>query len=231
MTQILKYVGIILLGLMVSNIALADGPPPPPGNNPRQVIVNLFLQGFYEASLGEMRKAQDHDGINPYDRYNGEIAEKIMIVFHSNTSPYDSITGGWVNLNKNGQAGFELSSDFNDNYYIVVRPRNHLETWSAASVSFAGTGLVEYDFTTAADKAYGNNIVQLTSGVYGIYAGDVTMDGALSGADLVAATDQVRLGANGYIVEDVNGDGVMSGADLVQITDNIRLGIALIAPD
>lgn len=213
MTQILKYFGVILLGLMVSNVALADGPPPPPGNNPRQVIVKLFLQGFYEASLGEMRKAQDHDGINPYDRYNGEIAEKIMIVFHSNTSPYDSITGGWVNLNKNGQAGFELSSDFNDNYYIVVRPRNHLETWSAASVSFAGTGLVEYDFTTAADKAYGNNIVQLTSGVYGIYAGDVNQDGVVNISDRNIINDAYQSTLVGYLTSDVNGDGIVNISD------------------
>lgn len=222
---------LLFFSLPAVKIVNAQGMPPfPPGQNPRQAVVNVFLQGLYDAGQGEMRKTHDHDGTNPYPRYVDEIAEKIMVVIHSATSPYDSIVGGWINLNQNGQAGFDISSDYNDSYYIVIRSRNHLETWSAAPVSFAGTGLVEYDFTDAASKAYGNNMVQLAAGVYGIYAGDVNQDGILSGADLVVTTDDVRGVVTGYVVTDINGDGVVSGADLVLITDNIRAVVSLQRP-
>src|ERR1051325_9702863 len=58
-------------------------------------------------------------------------------------------------------------------YYIVIKYRNTLETWSANAITMRDT--ITYDFTTAASKAYSNNMTNYYSdGPWLIYSGDVT---------------------------------------------------------
>ncbi len=217
-----------LLFVFPAQQVMADNPPPPPGTNPRAVEIKLFLQGLYNSSTGEMNKAQDYDG-GPTPRYPaGDFAEMIKIELHAAGSYGTPVVDGYVMVNQGGIALFDLSADYDGDYYITIKNRNHIETVSANTVSFAGTGKVEYDFTDAAGKAYGNNQVLLPGGRghYGIYAGDVNQDGVLSVLDLSAATDDVRGGVTGYVATDVNGDGVLSVLDLSLATDNVRLGVA-----
>jgi hypothetical protein len=199
-------------------IEVIDWPPFPPGN--RDAIVKVFLQGLYDAEQGEMNQTHDHDGSNAYPRFQGKVAEKILIVLHKSVSPYEIVTSGWVNLNQNGQAAFSLPFDYNQSYYIAIQTRNHLETWSAAPVSFAGTNLVEYDFTDAADKAYGDNMVQLETGVWGIYAGDVDRDGVIDLSDREPINDDYLITKRGYFPNDINGDGIIDLSDREIVNDS-----------
>ena len=226
MNKILNYTGLFLVCILLSGTVLAQDPPPPPGE--KTFFITVFLEGLYDVPNLEMRKAMDHNGSNPYPRFDGTIADQIIIELHD---PNDYGTPVWapisINLIQNGMAVANLPAS--GVYYLTIKNRNHIETVSATTINLATDN--SYNFSDAANKAYGSNQKLLTTGVYGIYAGDINQDDILSGADLVATTDQVRLGANGYRVEDVNGDGVMSGADLVQITDNVRLGIASQKPN
>ena len=48
------------------------------------------------------------------------------------------------------------------NYYIVLKHRNSIETWSSTTQSFTG-GIMYYNFSDNAGKAFGNNLKLLTS--------------------------------------------------------------------
>ena len=73
-----------------------------------------------------------------------------------------------------GTANFYSAADAT-NYYIAVKHRNGLQTWSASGQSFSG-GTLTYDFTSAATQAYNSNMIQVGS-KYCLYSGDVTQDG------------------------------------------------------
>lgn len=68
-------------------------------------------------------------------------------------------------------------------YWIVVKYDNGIETWSAATVQFSGSYLA-YDFTTAANKAYGDNQI-LIGTKYCIYTGDINQDGTVDLNDAI----------------------------------------------
>ena len=193
--------------------------------------VTVFLEGLYNGSTGQMNKAKDFDPITNsiVDKFPGTIADLITVELHE---PGNYGTPAYIiediELNQDGSATVGLPPGATGSYYLTIRHRNHLETVSADPIDLSSVN--SYDFTDSAGKAFGNNQKLLTTGVFGIYAGDVNQDGLLSGADLVATNTQIRLAAVGYIDTDVNGDGQLTAADLVIINVNVRLAIEAITP-
>ncbi len=104
----------------------------------------------------------------------------------------------------------------NNNPYVVIRHRNHLDIMSSTAVTQSG-GLYTYDFTTAATQAYGTKAqTLLETGVYGMFAGDVNGDGSIvfNGINSDRELVLIQVGANsptspqqGYSAEDTNMDG------------------------
>jgi hypothetical protein len=170
-----------------------------------------------------MNKAQD---AGPVNRFPATIADRITIELHEPGNYGTPVATTTANLLQDGTAVAYLPET--GSYYLTIKHRNHLETVSAATIDFATA--TNYNFTTAASQAYGDNMLELEAGVFGIYGGDVNQDDILSGADLVAATADVRGVVTGYVVTDVNGDGVLSGADLVKITGNVRTVVVAQTP-
>ncbi|HSW55021.1 MAG TPA: hypothetical protein VLH59_08020 [Ignavibacteriaceae bacterium] len=85
-------------------------------------------------------------------------------------------------LNTNGSEGVHFNNVDPGSYYIAVYHRNHLAIMSAAPVQLSSNSAV-YDFTTAMNKAYGQNpMVELAQGKYGMYAGDGDADGIVNNA-------------------------------------------------
>jgi hypothetical protein len=104
-------------------------------------------------------------------------------------------------------------------YYIVVKHRNHLETWSSTAQSFADT-VVNYDFTTAVTQAYGSNMKQVGS-VWVLYGGDANEDGSIDANDIPIFI--LQYGTTGYLSADFNGDGDVNASDVVIFTANYGL--------
>ncbi|MEO6695062.1 MAG: hypothetical protein ABIY50_10555 [Ignavibacteria bacterium] len=115
-------------------------------------------------------------------------------------------------------------------YYIHLKHRNSLETWSRAGGQLVTFGSIySYDFTTAANRAYGNNLT-LKGTEYCIYSGDLNQDGAIDGSDLSAADNDVTNFATGYVLTDVNGDNISDASDLSIIDNNAFNSIVKITP-
>jgi len=200
----------------------------------RSHIVKCFVQGLYNGSGNS--KAQDASG----DHFIGPVADLITVKLAQATSPYSivhTVTG--ANLSTNGNCSVNLPGSYNGSYYIVLNHRNGMETWSASPVSFAGN--VNYNFTSSASQAYGNNLINMGGGAYALYAGDLNgsgisypnaplPDGIIDLDDLYYMYGSYQHGDLGYVVSDVNGDSVVDLNDLYIAYDNFLLGIFRINP-
>ncbi len=108
-----------------------------------------------------------------------------------------------------------------DSYYIAVKHRNHLETWSKLPVAFKPA--VSYNFTTAQSQAYddgfNNPMASVAGGKFAFYGGDVNQDGQIEASDLADVDNDNSGFAYGYNDTDATGDGPTDASDL-QIVDN-----------
>jgi hypothetical protein len=190
----------------------------------KQLLLTIFLEGLYDGP--SMRKAQNVSG----DQFTGTVADRINVVLRQSTAPYTALTTlANVDLNTNGTAEANVTGSYGGNYYLVIQHRNHLETWTASPVSFAGT-TISYNFTDASIKAYGNRLKDLGEGVFGIYAGDADANGLINLADVDSATASATAFATGYIPNDVNGDGTVDALDLILIDNNAANAVSVAHP-
>lgn len=163
-----------------------------------------FIQGFYNPAT------------------NGMIPDTVTVLLRNSFTPYaitDSIKGYLDSL---GKGIFPTSyASGASNYYIVVRHRNSLETWSKTSQSF-NSGYMNYDFSTQVTQAYGNNIVQIdTSPVrFGNYSGDVNQNGVIDLTDIIQIYNDASGFKTGYRSTDTNGDNSISLTDVLICYNN-----------
>lgn len=117
---------------------------------------------------------------------------------------------------------FVFSKSTAGSYYIVVKHLNSVETWSKSggtSISTNGTTF-NYDFTSSAIQAYGNNL-QLKSGKYCIYGGDVNQDGFVDLFDLIIVFNGSKNFITGrFMPADLNGDSIVDLTDIALCYNN-----------
>lgn len=122
--------------------------------------LKLFLEGLYIGN-NSMHPVMNQAGIAKWDN---EIADRISVELHNSFAPFDTIyIDTNVFLQTNGIALLrKLPPSLNGDYYIVIKSRNHIETWSGLPVSFLND-TTSYDFSVSSDKAFGDNLKQITS--------------------------------------------------------------------
>lgn len=114
-------------------------------------------------------------------------------------------------------------------YYIVVNHRNSIQTWSKGGGERFVGGFLNYDFTTAATQAFGNNMI-LVGSDYSLYTGDVTQDGIVDGNDGALIDNDAASFVTGYVNTDLNCDGVVDGVDAAYAENNAANFIGVIKP-
>jgi len=189
----------------------------------KQLNLTVFLEGLFNGI--NMNKAKNATG----DQFSGTIADQITVELHNALTPY-SIAGGPYNTNVNtdGTVLITLPSSLSSNFYIAVKHRNSLETWSAIPISF-NTPNINYNFTFADSQAYGHNLKQVF-GKYVLFGGDVNQDGMIDSNDLIGVDNDASVFLKGYLNSDVNGDGKVDAADLIFLRDNVAMFAAKIVP-
>ena len=175
--------------------------------------LTVLPEGLYNGTA--LRKAQDASG----NHFPGNTADQVIVELHDAAS-YSNIVYSIANvdLSISGTASVIIPVAYNASYYVTVRHRNSIETTTAAPVTMNG-GTVTYNFTTAANKAYGSNMAGV-GGVYLIYAGDNNQDGASDALDMIQVGNASAAGLTGYTVTDLNGDGIVNNTDLVILQNN-----------
>ncbi len=157
--------------------------------------------------------------------WNGtaQVSDTTMVYLANPTTPFAFVDSAKVVLSATGTALTNFTKVTNGSYYIVVKHRNHLETWSKLPQAFVTNLASAYDFTTAANKAFGDNMKQVGS-VWVLYGGDANRDGAVDALDAVMFISQ--FGITGYFSCDFNGDGAVDALDVPIIVANFGLGKA-----
>ena len=193
-------------------------------------ILNLraFIQGFYRGS-GQMLAVS-----SPIS--NPTVCDTVTISIASATTPYAIIQTRKAVINTSGNGSFTFNNIAYKNYYLVIRHRNALETWSKTPISFNANS-ISYDFTNAATKAFGDNQISFGDGSFGIWSGDVTngttpgiQDGSIAITDLTEIGNSSQLFSNGYLVDDLNGDGFVEAADYSLVENNVSLLVGIVRP-
>jgi phosphoribosylformimino-5-aminoimidazole carboxamide ribonucleotide (ProFAR) isomerase len=99
-----------------------------------------------------------------------------------------------------------------------VKHRNSIETWSTTPITIGASS--SYNFTTSANKAYGDNMIEMEPGVWAFYSGDINQDGFIEGSDFPLLNNDNDAFAEGYLSTDINGDGFVEGSDYPILNNN-----------
>lgn len=93
--------------------------------------------------------------------YNGVfmIPDTVNVFLHQASPPYSKIDSVKIRLDS---LGFGIGKFYNapsGQYYLAIKHRNSIETWSReGGEPFVRGAILNYDFTTGQNKAYGGNL-------------------------------------------------------------------------
>ena len=163
--------------------------------------------------------------------YNGlsSISDTVTAELRNSSSPYAMIEKSKIVLDSSGYGSGKFSNTLNlIPYFLVIKHRNAIETWSAATQQF-NLGALSYEFTAAQNKAFGNNMVKEGT-KWCIYSGDVNQDDFIDGSDVALCFNDAVIGQSGYLVTDLTGDDFVDGTDVTIAFNNSNLGIGASYP-
>jgi uncharacterized repeat protein (TIGR03803 family) len=185
------------------------------------VNVKAFIQGFYVGG-GAMNATVDPMGYPA-------LCDTILVRLASDVYPYTVLFEDTAYLQTDGtlEASFPAAASGNS-YYLVLKHRNALETWSAAPVVVSNNML--FDFSTAAAQAYGSNQTLLEAGIYGLHSGDVNQDELIESSDYSQMENDVLQFLFGYQPTDITGDGLVESSDYALMENNLLQFIFVIKP-
>ena len=158
-----------------------------------------------------------------------QVQDTIRIYLRNNSSPFNAVDSAKTHLNSSGSSSVSFPNAIGGNYYIQIKHRNALESWSSAAVGFVNGTVTNYDFTTSQSQTFGNNSV-LKSGIYCIYSGDINHDGYINLDDVIGINNDAAFFVNGYTVTDINGDNIIDLNDILIASNNSGNFVSLIRP-
>jgi hypothetical protein len=179
---------------------------------PKVLSLTALIQGFYNGvtMVPDTVTVQLRNTGSPYT-----LAEQKKVLLNSSgagTGSFTTVTGGTP-------------------YFVVIRHRNCVETWSATGKSFTSNQL-DYNFTTASTQAYSDGVspnlpMKQISGKWCFWSGEVTNNYFIEFNDLIQVYNKYFLGLEvpGYYIEDVTGNGYVEFDDLLLVYNNYFYGI------
>ncbi len=184
------------------------------GSAVKQLNLTMLIQGFYNSSTDLM------------------VQDTARVYIRNSTTPYAIVDSAKAYLSNTGAGTFSFLNAVNGvNYYLQLKQRNSLETWSKTVQTFAGNSLT-YNFTTANTQAYGNNMINVDASpvLYAVYSGDVNQDGIIDLNDVISVYNAASGFSSGYVVNDVNGDNIVDLNDILIAYNNSTAFVAVIRP-
>jgi len=183
--------------------------------------LKLFIEGYYLGN-GQMQPVMKNElvqGATPTQ------ADSITIELHQVNHPDSVVESAPVILMTDGSAQAVFSAHIPcHSYWIVVKHRSAIQTWSAAPVAFNDTD--QYDFTISSNKAYGSNMTDpYHEGTWSFYNGDINQDGNIDLVDFPALDTEIIHGFYGYSPADLNGDGNVDLIDFPILDENLINGV------
>lgn len=178
--------------------------------------LTLIQEGYFNPGSDMLNKK---DTVRMYLRYNTFPFQ----IIDSSKGVIDSTDFSGSFIFRNAAAGI---------YFLNIKSRNTIETWSSGAVYYNWDSLLSYSFINAINKAYGSNMVQVDASPvrFALYSGDINQDGTIDAVDLSQVENSLAIGQKGYVVTDVTGDDFVDGSDLAIVENNAGLGVMSITP-
>ncbi|HMS65238.1 MAG TPA: hypothetical protein PKD83_08305 [Ignavibacteria bacterium] len=177
--------------------------------------VSLVLEGYYNPSTNKMFAK---------DTVRLHIREK--------TFPYSIVDSSIAVIDTfSSQCNFVLSKVDSGSYYIVMKHRNSLETWSKSGGDLIRPTIYKsYSFSHLITQAFGSNQKQVDNAPnkYAFFGGDINQDGTIDASDLSWVENDASVSAGGYIQSDVTGDDFTDGGDVSIVENNV--GYSVVTP-
>ncbi|MBK8552539.1 MAG: FG-GAP repeat protein [Ignavibacteria bacterium] len=176
--------------------------------------LTMLIQGFYNSSTDLM------------------VQDTARVYLRNSSSPYAIVDSAKAYLSNAGAGTFSFSKAVNGvSYYLQLKQRNSLETWSKTSHAFTGNALT-YNFTTTNTQAYGNNMinVDVSPARFADYSGDVNQDGAIDLTDVLAVYNSANSFVNGYVTTDLTGNEIVDLTDVLMAYNNSVGFVRMIRP-
>lgn len=175
-----------------------------------------LMEGFYDPSTNLL------------------IADTARYYLRTSSFPYSIIDSSIAFLNTSGTTISSFTkAQPSTNYFLVVKHRNSIETWSSTAIQFSQfLKQAQYNFTNLQTKAFGDNMKQVdTSPVrYATFSGDENQDGNIDVTDIVNVYNDALILNSGYISTDMNGDDFADAADLIITYNNAINIVGVITP-
>jgi len=188
---------------------------------PAYTTLNLtaFLEGFYY-DINTMRANIYDLGISTDPAETDTVTVNLWAPASLVNSEPDHTVKAVLHTDGNATMQFP-SALIGNEFYIAVKHRNHLETWSKLPVTFSSN--TDYDFTDSLQKAYDDGVNPPMSAVAGnkfaFYGGNVNQDGTVDASDMADVDNDNAVFAFGYNATDASGDGTTDASD-ISIVDN-----------
>lgn len=179
--------------------------------------ITLSIEGLYNSATNRLNRK---DTVTAYLRE----AKSPFSIVDSAKAVIDS-----VSLTGN----FKFNNAYSGNYYIALKHRNSVQTWSkAGGENYNPMAIMKYDFSNAQNKAYGNNMLQVDSSPlrFALYSGDVNQDFTIDGSDLSQISNDAENFMTGYVNSDLNGDRSVDGNDLSLAENNALNYVGAVLP-
>ncbi|MBK8549585.1 MAG: hypothetical protein IPL53_00445 [Ignavibacteria bacterium] len=177
--------------------------------------LNVFIQGLYIPAADTTRR------------------DTIRVYLRDTISPYPLKDSSKALLNTNGSAAINFTNAQNNHrYYIQIKQRNSLETWSKAGGEVFSASALNYSFTASAQQAFGNNMIKVdVSPVrFAVYSGNVNQDSYIDLADIIQISNDASAFLTGYVNTDVNGDSVTDLSDILIAFNNAGNFVQVLKP-
>lgn len=178
-------------------------------SNPKSLQLKLFIEGRF-------------DGANM-------IPDSVTVELRNSLNPNKIVEQKKVLIASDGTVQISFYNVTNNTpYYLVIKNRNSIETWSSLPINFIND-LATYDFTTSSSKAFGNNMKDI-NGYWCIITGDINQDGFIDAIDVVNVFINNVLSINGYVDTDLNNDFITDQNDLNLVFQNNITGYSIKKP-
>lgn len=199
-------------------------------NDPSKPVIKASLQTNQPLGFGSKNLVLDIliEGLYS-DVSNSMIPDSLTVMLRKGYAPYQIVDSSKSLVNNSGRGSFNfLNSDNDTNYYLVVKHRNGLETWSSSFHKFSAS-LMTCNLTDSISRAFGNNLIK-KGNRYCIYSGDVNNDGTIDAQDVSLIDNSAYHLNSGYLKEDLNSDNIIDVADIGLADNNTLKEIAVISP-
>jgi len=184
--------------------------------------LSLFI-GCYYVGSGQMQPVLYNEGVcgSCFTQ-----VDTILVELHDSLNPLTVVASFKGMLMVDGTVACTFpNSVVGNSYYVAVKHRSTVQTWSASPVLMNNT--TSYDFTTAPSQAYGNNMILVSTSpiIFAFYCGDINQDGNIDQIDFEPLDFGINHGLFGYNISDLNGDGNTDLLDFPILDASICPGI------